>query len=255
MALRGFLAFKCFRWGIAYQHRGAGGTHTRRYSGMLAVYHRGLGEVAAIPATGTRTTGAVCAPACRGGRAIRRPLQPDTGRPIRPIQNGGTRELIFRGCLPPYARARVGPTNPTYPKSVQAALQRSVQGGFTGTHTTTRTATQTATLTRAGTGTGAVHGPHEGHEGRGHTPAGVRPGCVTAQDSQKPPQERAGAVFRGSPGVGTGEGGFDASTRLSEAYTRSRPCGTSPRRQAAWRGRLAPARATARARPRSRERA
>ena len=111
MALRGFLAFKCFRWGIAYQHRGAGGTHTRRYSGMLAMYHRGLGEVAAIPATGTRTTTSVCAPACRDGRAIRGPLQPDTDRPIPTFQSGPNRELIFRGGLPPYACARVGPTN------------------------------------------------------------------------------------------------------------------------------------------------
>ena len=124
---------------------------TRRYSSVLAVYHR-VGGGRAIPATGTRTTGAVCAPACRGGWPIRGPLQPDTDRPISTFQSGPNRELIFRGCLPPYARARVGPTDPTYPKSVQAALQGAIQGGFTGTHTATRTAAHTATHTGAGTG-------------------------------------------------------------------------------------------------------
>ena len=38
----------------------------------------------------------------------------------------------------------------------------------------------------------------EGHEGRGHTPAGVRRGCATAQgsrqDSEKPPQSVSKAV-------------------------------------------------------------
>lgn len=142
---------------------------TRRYSSVLAVYHR-VGGGRAIPVTGTRHAGSGMALGVSGRVADMPPptagyRPPDTGFPGR-AESGAD----FSGVLAALrVRARRA-DGPKLSESVQPPLQGAIQGGFTGTHTTTRTATHIATHTGAGTGERCWARPIRAMRGAGTPP-------------------------------------------------------------------------------------
>ena len=124
---------------------------TRRYSSVLAVYHR-VGGGRAIPVTGTRHAGSGMALGVSGRVADTPPPTrgygpPDTGFPGR-AESGAD----FSGVLAALRARTRRADGPKLSESVQPPLQPSIHGGFTDTHTTTRTATHIATHTATGTG-------------------------------------------------------------------------------------------------------
>ena len=196
---------------------------------------------------------------------------PDTDFPERP-ESGAD----FSGVLAALrVRARRA-DGPTLAESVQPPLQPSVQGGFTGAHTAPRTSPHTATHTGAGTGEREHGGGGAGHSrpswramrGAGTPPPEYGGGVPRPQEVARTAKNRLRASlrrFRGFSGARGGSGWFRAATGLLGGATgvrqaggrcrRRRPWRTSARHRAAWPGRLAPARATARARRWSRCRA
>ena len=124
---------------------------TRRYSSVLAVYHR-VGGGRAIPVAGTRHAGSGMALGVSGRVADMPPptagyRPPDTANPGR-AESGAD----FSGVLAALRARTRRADGPTLAESVQPPLQPSVQGGLTGTHTRVRTTTHIATHTATGTG-------------------------------------------------------------------------------------------------------
>ena len=178
---------------------------TRRYSSVLAVYHR-VGGGRAIPATRTRSTGPRMGRGQVSGRADMRPPTAGYGPPDTANPERGNSGADFSGVLAALrVRARRG-TRTHVGRILTAALTGVRTRGvyrcpYRGPYSTPYSDPYSDQYGGAGArrrGSGPFTAHKVGLVGRGHTPAGVRRGCATApgsrQDSEKPPQSVSKAV-------------------------------------------------------------